>query len=67
MIYAQTSHLSLIEDRLLEGEKEIAHWCMCVILHSLFLFLILYFFHSVFDTLILSSFFLSFLVLIRVV
>ena len=67
MIYAQTNHLSLIEDRLLEGEKEIAHWCMCVILHSLFLFLILYFFHSVFDTLILSSSFLSFLVLIRVV
>ena len=67
MVYAQTNHLSLTDGRLLEEDKELAYWCMLVTLHSLFLFLILYFFHFVFATLILSPSFLSFLVLTRVV
>jgi len=57
----------LTEGRLLEGEKEIAYWYMLAVLHSLFLFLILCFFHFVFTTLILFISFLSFLVLTRVV
>ena len=69
MVYAQTNPLSLTEGRFLEEEKELAYWYMPATLHSLFLFLflILYFFHSVFATLILSPSFLSFLVLTRVV
>ena len=41
MAYAQTNSLSLIEGRVLEGEKELAYWCMPAILHSLFFHLIL--------------------------
>ena len=44
MAYAQTNPLSLTEGRLLEGEKGLAYWCMPAFLHSLFLFLILFFF-----------------------
>ena len=66
MAYAQTNPLSLTEGRLLEGEKGLAYWCMPTFLHSLFLLLILFFFLH-FVTFILSPFFLSFLVLTRVV
>ena len=66
MAYAQTNPLSLTEGRLLEGEKGLAYWCMPTFLHSLFLFLILFFFLH-FVTFILSPSFLSFSVLTRVV
>ena len=45
MACAQMSSLFLTGGRLLEGEKELAYWCMLAILYSLFFF---YFsFHSV--------------------
>ena len=50
MACAQTSSLSLTEDRLLEGEKGLAYWCMSTILHFLFL---LFLFSLRFSTLIL--------------
>ena len=66
MAYAQTNPLSSTEGRLLEREKGLAYWCMPTFLHSLFLFLIL-FFSLYFVTFILSSSFLSVFVLTRVV
>ena len=60
MACAQTSSLSSIEGRLLEGEIGLAYWCMLAILHSLFL---PFLFFLRFVTLILSlhsfPFFLS--------
>ena len=42
MACAQTSSLFLTEGRLLEGEKELAYWCMPAILYSLFFFISLF-------------------------
>ena len=64
MAYAQTNSLSLIEGRVLEGEKGLAYWCMPAILHFLFFHLILssLFCHFFF----LFPFFFSFLLLTHV-
>ena len=66
MACVQTNSLSSTKGRLLKREKGLAYWCMPTFLHSLFLFLILFFFLH-FVTFILSPSFLSFLVLTRVV
>ena len=42
MACAQTSSLFLTEGRLLEGEKELAYWCMLAILYSLFFLISLF-------------------------
>ena len=61
MAYVQTNSLSSTEDRLLEGEKGLAYWCMLAIQHSLFFLLILSFPPSLFCYLFFLSSFSFFL------